>query len=113
VHVPRRLIRIVCVVALVLGAALAQSTGAWTVAGGGEGIYTASADGGLLLVCPIGDGPPQIDVGPYGLRPDTAYTLTFEVDGREPLELVANVGPATAVALATLPCGAEADGSAG
>lgn len=156
---PRRLLALV--LAAALAPALAQPIGAWTVAGSGEAIYTAVADGGLLLFCPddVGAGP-DVDVGPYGLAPGTEYELTFQADGAADLTLFARVGPATAVtvtgedaaalvaflsgatttrvrlalaairvpggglafelptfglaeALAALPCGAPAEGSAG
>lgn len=88
-----------CALATTLGIALAQATGAWTVAGSGEAIYTATADGGLLIYCSDA-GALEADVGPYGLAPGTAYALTFQGEGLEALELHAQVGPATAVLVA-------------
>lgn len=83
-----------------LGVALAQPARAWVLAGSGDAIYTASADGGLLLYCPGGDAGPEFDVGPYGLVPGAPYALVVEVEGRDALELTAPVGPATAVNVA-------------
>jgi hypothetical protein len=88
-----------CALATTLGFALAHTIGAWTVAGSGEAIYTATADGGLLFYCSDA-GALEADVGPYGRTPGTEYVLTFQVEGAEPLELRAPVGPATAVLLA-------------
>lgn len=89
---------LVCTLATAFGLTLAQPIGAWTIAGSGEAIYSATADGGLLLYCSDA-GALEADVGPYGRTPGTEYVLTFEGEGVELLELRAAVGPATAVLL--------------